>query len=97
MYVVTGGIPEIIKGSAAVGAWSAHLLRKGVANGLVLVNTGGNPLRVAFSVPDRDADVYWTVAGGATMGPWPAEFGGLHVQSTGGVTTFEVIAFVRRG
>ncbi|MCU0912940.1 MAG: hypothetical protein MUC88_00080 [Planctomycetes bacterium] len=96
MYI-RGGIPRFLAGGADATAWSRFEFPDGPCNSLVFKNTGANPLLLALSKEDADAGVGWTVGNGVTVGPWPAESATIWVKATVSTTTWEALAFIRRG
>ena len=92
-----GGIPRAFNGSAGTAAYSEYLIPGGVANGILIENTGANLLLCAFNPEMIAAGESWSIAPGASTGLLPLEVGKLSVKASGAATTFRALALVRRG
>lgn len=95
-YVRTG-MPRKISGTATVTKTEFKInTLGGVANFIVLKNSGATDMQFSLSQEDADKNIFWTLAAGATI-EWPAEYGSIWVKTASGTTTFEAMNFIRRG
>lgn len=95
---IRGGMPRKISGTASATADQIFIMRYGgVTNHVVIKNTGGtNALLVCFDAVDFSNGEFWTIAAGAEIS-WPVETGDIWVKAGAATTTYEIMAFIRRG
>lgn len=95
---IRGGMPRKISGTASVTESQIPIMPfGGVTNHVVIKNTGGtNALLVCFDAADVTRGEFWTIAAGGEIS-WPVETGDVWVKSGAATTTYEIMAFIRRG
>jgi hypothetical protein len=93
-----GGLPIHINKSTGSNALEEWQIPKGQANTLLFRNSGANSILVSLDKDSADASpsIGYTVVAGQAI-EWPAEIGRFWTRSPAGVSSFEAIAFLRRG